>query len=58
MRKGWKTRIDERKYFENKQEEREAKAAFMQMARAKLTQEIMQMNAEMKRELGEKYETH
>lgn len=58
MRKGWKTRIDERKYFENKQEEREAKIEFMKLARAKLTQEIMQMNAEMKNELGDKYETH
>ncbi len=40
MRKGWKTRIDERKYFENKKQEREDRAIFIAMMRQKMENEM------------------
>lgn len=36
MRHGWKTRMDERRYFENKKQEREEKQAIMEFMRAKM----------------------
>ena len=36
MRHGWKTRIDERKYFENKKAEREEKQRILEFMREKL----------------------
>ena len=36
MRKGWKTRIDERVYFEEKKEEREQRLALLNMVRSKM----------------------
>lgn len=56
MRKGWKTRIDERKYFENKQQEREAKIEFIKMMRLKVQRELEQMKNEVP--FGSLYETH
>lgn len=56
MRKGWKTRIDERKYFENKQEEREAKIEFMRLARIRIKHDLEQMKNEVP--FGSLYETH
>lgn len=44
MRKGWKTRIEERRYFEEKKEEREQKAMIFRMMQARFLQ---QMQAEM-----------
>lgn len=58
MRHGWKTRMDERRYFEEKREDREAKAAFAKFARARILHELMQVSEEMKRDLGDKYATH
>jgi hypothetical protein len=40
MRKGWKTRIDERRYFENKKQERDEKAAFFRMVREQMYQHM------------------
>lgn len=39
MRKGWKTRFEERKYFEERKEEREQKAAFFHMMREQMRQQ-------------------
>lgn len=39
MRHGWKTRIDERKYFESKKQEREEKQAIMEFVKAKMEQQ-------------------
>ena len=36
MRHGWKTRIDERKYFENKKAEREEKQEILEFMRKKM----------------------
>lgn len=54
MRKGWKTRIDERRYFENKKEEREEKAAVRQFVMQRMQADLEQRIAEMK----ENHETH
>lgn len=56
MRKGWKTRIDERKYFEDKKLEREAKIEFIRMMQAKALRELEQMRHETA--IGSLYETH
>jgi hypothetical protein len=39
MRHGWKTRMDERRYFELKKQEREEKQAIMEFMRAKMEQQ-------------------
>lgn len=44
MRHGWKTRIDERRYFENKRFEREQKEIFFTMVRERLNAEMQAMN--------------
>jgi hypothetical protein len=56
MRKGWKTRIEERRYFEEKKLEREAKIEFTKMMRLKLQHEIDQMRRETA--IGGLFETH
>lgn len=48
MRKGWKTRIDERRYFEKKKEEREEKAAVRQFVMERMQADMEQRIAEMK----------
>lgn len=48
MRKGWKTRIEERRYFENKKEEREEKAAVRQFVMQRMQADMEQRIAEMK----------
>lgn len=48
MRKGWKTRIEERRYFENKKEEREEKAAMRHFVMQRMQADIEQRLAEMK----------
>lgn len=47
MRKGWKTRMDERQYFEEKREEREAKIAYMKMMRLKIERGLEQMEQDI-----------
>ena len=39
MRHGWKTRIEERKYFERKKQEREEKQAILEFMREKMEQQ-------------------
>ncbi len=48
MRKGWKTRIEERRYFEHKKEEREEKAAMRHFVMQRMQADIEQRLAEMK----------
>jgi hypothetical protein len=43
MRKGWKTRMDERKYFEDKRDERDQKLQFFRMMRQHMYEQ-MQMD--------------
>lgn len=40
MRHGWKTRMDERQYFENKRYEREEKQHIMQLIKMKVSQDL------------------
>jgi len=40
MKHGWKTRIEERIYFERKKIEREERAALMELMRMKLNHEM------------------
>lgn len=40
MRKGWKTRMDERNYFENKRYERQERIHIMQLIKMKMDQEL------------------
>jgi hypothetical protein len=39
MRHGWKTRMDERRYFENKKRDREEKQAILEFMREKMEQQ-------------------
>ena len=48
MKKGWKTRIEERRYFENKKDEREEKAAMRQFVMQRMQADMEQRIAEMK----------
>lgn len=48
MRKGWKTRIEERRYFEHKKEEREEKAAVRQFVLQRMQADLQERIAEMK----------
>jgi hypothetical protein len=43
MRKGWKTRMDERKYFEDKRDERDQKLQLFRMMRQHMYEQ-MQMD--------------
>jgi len=49
MKHGWKTRIDERVYFERKKAEREERAAIMELVKMKFEQE--RILATMKQEM-------
>lgn len=40
MRKGWKTRMDERQYFENKRYERQERQYMMQLIKMKMDQDL------------------
>ena len=48
--------MDERKYFEEKREERETKAAFVKMMRLKMQHDLEQMKLDVP--FGSLYETH
>ena len=48
MRKGWKTRIEERKYFEERKQDREDKAAMRQFVMQRMNADIEQRLAEMR----------
>ena len=48
MRHGWKTRIDERKYFEEKKQIREEKAAILSLMRKKMEYEYQLHIQELK----------
>jgi excinuclease UvrABC helicase subunit UvrB len=48
MKKGWKTRFDEREYFEQKKEVRENKRAFMEMVRRRMEEDMAEYLNEMK----------
>lgn len=48
MRKGWKTRIEERRYFESKKEEREEKAAMRHFVMQRMQADLQERIAEMK----------
>lgn len=49
MRHGWKTRIDERQYFENKRYEREERQQIIQLMKMKMEQELAIEIAKMER---------
>lgn len=48
MRHGWKIRIDERMYFENKKQERQERIEIMNMLRKKVELEMMAHLNDMK----------
>jgi excinuclease UvrABC helicase subunit UvrB len=48
MKKGWKTRFDEREYFEQKKEVRENKRAFMEMIKRRMEEDMAEYLNEMK----------
>jgi hypothetical protein len=48
MKKGWKTRIIEREYFENKKNLREEKAAFLALMKQKMEMEYQLRLQELK----------
>lgn len=48
MRHGWKTRIDERKYFEEKKEQREQETVLRRIAMAELQENIRRTMTEMR----------
>jgi hypothetical protein len=50
MRHGWKTRMDERIYFENKRFEREERQQMFQLFQAKLHQDMSLAIAQMEHE--------
>lgn len=43
MKHGWKTRIEERRYFEEKKEQREQETIMRQIAMAQLNQKINEL---------------
>ena len=48
MRKGWKTRIPERMYFEEKRENRENKRAFLRMVQRKIEEDMAEYFEQVK----------
>jgi hypothetical protein len=53
MRKGWKTRIDERRYFENKKDERDQKIQFFRMMRQHMYEQMqMELATRSKHEIN------
>jgi hypothetical protein len=47
MRHGWKTRMDERRYFELKKQEREEKQAIMEFMKMKMEQQWEMANRQV-----------
>jgi len=53
MIKGWKTRIDERRYFENKKEERDQKIQFFRVLRQQMYEQMqMELATRNKHEIN------
>lgn len=52
MRHGWKNRIEERLYFENKRYEREERQQVIQLIKMKMEQDLAVAVARMEREKG------
>ena len=52
MRHGWKTRIEERRYFEEKKEDREQMIAMRRMANRHMEHQHEQILEEMKKKIG------
>jgi hypothetical protein len=52
MRHGWKTRIDERRYFENKRSEREERQQVLALIREKMRHEYETEMARYEKERG------
>lgn len=50
MRHGWKLRIEERKYFENKRYEREERLQIMSLLQRKLDQDLALAVAHLQKE--------
>ena len=50
MRHGWKTRMDERQYFESKKYEREERQQMMQLIKMKMNQDLQLAVAKMQQE--------
>lgn len=50
MRKGWKTRMDERSYFEIKRYEREERLHMLQLIKMKMDQDLSLAVAKMQQE--------
>jgi hypothetical protein len=50
MRHGWKTRMDERQYFESKRYECEERQQMMQLIRMKMDQDLSLAVAKMQQE--------
>lgn len=50
MRHGWKIRMDERQYFENKRYEREERQQMMQLIKMKIDQDLQLAVARMQQE--------
>ena len=48
MKKGWKTRFDEREYFEQKKEIRENKRAFMAMVKRRMEEDMAEYFEQVK----------
>ena len=49
MRKGWKTRIEERRYFEEKKEERQELVMLRRFVQQKMEQDIQMQLHEMRK---------
>ena len=58
MRKGWKVRIDEREYFENKRFEREERQAMLQLMKMKMDQDLSLAVARLEQDVRMRNETH
>jgi len=58
MRHGWKTRIDERMYFEQKRFERDERQQVVEFLRSKLKAEIEMFKAELDQRERWNHETH
>lgn len=52
MRKGWKTRIEERRYFEEKREEQQELAMLRRFVQQKMEQDIQMQLHEMRKNHG------
>ena len=52
MRHGWKTRMDERQYFESKRYERQERQHIMQLIKMKMDQDLAIEVAKLEKEKG------